>query len=144
MIGCRLRLDAGSSFAEEVAGLVRTLSAKAGLTARQAYWLRLAADEITTNIAQHGYGGRGGVIDVEGAVEPDRVWLRVEDDAPPFDPTGYDPGPRLAADPPLRQEGGYGLLLALGRLDGFAYDHVGGRNRNTLVMRRPGAAPAGG
>ncbi|MBB2745020.1 UNVERIFIED_ORG: anti-sigma regulatory factor (Ser/Thr protein kinase) [Microbispora rosea subsp. rosea] len=136
MIGCRLRLDAGASFAGRVAEFVLTLARTGTLHARQAYWLRLAADEITTNIAQHGYGGRGGVIDLEGGVETDRVWVRVEDDAPPFDPTRYDPAPRLAADPALREEGGYGLLLALGRLDEFVYDRVGGRNRNILVMRR--------
>ncbi|MBX6384425.1 MAG: ATP-binding protein [Microbispora sp.] len=136
MIGCRLRLDAGAQFAGKVAEFVLGLARIGSLHTRQAYWLRLAADEITTNIAQHGYAGRGGVIDLEGGVDTKRVWVRVEDDGPPFDPRSYDPAPRLAAAPALREEGGYGLLLALGRLDEFRYDRVDGRNRNILVMWR--------
>jgi serine/threonine-protein kinase RsbW len=120
----------------QVAEFVEALARQAGLTTSRAYWLRLATDELTMNIVQHGYRGRSGTVDLVGNVEADRVWVRIEDDAPPFDPSSYEPCRRLAAPPETRQEGGYGLLLALGKLDEFRYDYDGGRNRNTLVMRR--------
>lgn len=132
----RLRLVDGISGMGELAEFVEFLSRKGGLTQRQAYRFRLAADEITTNVASYGYGDRGGVVDVDGGVDEDWVWLRIEDDAPPFDPREHDHAPRLAAGPNGGREGGYGLFLALGGLDHFAYDYVGGRNRSTLYVRR--------
>lgn len=141
MLACRVRLDGrDTALPGVVADLVGALAAEAGLTSRQAYWLRLAADEITTNIAHHGYRGGGGVVDIAAEIEPDRLRVWIEDDAPPFDPTAYDPAPRLAVPPLHREEeGGYGLLLALGKVDEFGYEYAGGRNRNTLIMRRGGA-----
>ncbi|MBB5954346.1 anti-sigma regulatory factor (Ser/Thr protein kinase) [Saccharothrix tamanrassetensis] len=133
----RLRLREGRCAGEELAEFVRSLARQAGLDPQQVYRLRLAADEITTNIVLHGYGDAGGVVEIEGEAGPDGVRLRIEDSAPPFDPHTHDPGPRLgAADPTEGPEGGFGLYLALRGLDYFAYDYVGGRNLNTLVVRR--------
>ncbi|MER6944266.1 ATP-binding protein [Nonomuraea sp. NPDC000554] len=135
MLACRLRLDGSqTSLPGVVADFVAALADEAGLTSRQAYWLRLATDEITTNIAHHGYRGGEGVVDIAGEIECDRLRVWIEDDAPPFDPTGYDPAPRLSVPPCQREVGGYGLLLALGKVDEFSYEFVGGRNRNTLIM----------
>jgi serine/threonine-protein kinase RsbW len=136
MIACRLRLDADEEVSRPVADFVDTLSRKAGLTEAQSYRLRLAVDEIATNVALHGYCDACGVVDLVGGIEDERVWVRVEDDAPAFDPRSHDPGPRLAAEPARREEGGLGLFLALSNVDAFHYDRVGGRNRNTLVILR--------
>ncbi|WP_226899887.1 ATP-binding protein [Nonomuraea phyllanthi] len=145
MLACRLRIDVRHvSLPGVVADFIEALAGEAGLTSRQAYWLRLAADEITTNIAHHGYRGEGGVVDLSGEIEPDRLRVSIEDDAPPFDPGCYDPAPRLAVPPAQRDEGGYGLLLAMGKVDEFHYEYVGGRNRNTLIMRLLGGANADG
>jgi anti-sigma regulatory factor (Ser/Thr protein kinase) len=120
---------------DEVSAFVAALAGEAGLAADKAYWLRLAAEEITVNVAQHGYCGRGPVRLVSG-MTPDSVWLRIEDCAPPFDPGGHDPGPRLTASPANGAVGGYGLLLALHKLDDFRYRRAEGRNLSTLIMRR--------
>ena len=77
-----------------------------------------------------------------GCIQPDGVWMRIEDEAPAFDPRTHDAGPRLATEPSEREAGGFGLLLALHKLDGFSYELAGGRNRNTLIMSR--AAAQGG
>lgn len=138
MIECDLRLDCDNSTVEAVTGFVGLLSHKAELPRGKAYWLRLAAEEITTNIAQHGYRGTGPVR-LTGGIQADRVWLRIEDKAPAFDPGTYDPGPRLATKPSEREAGGFGLLLALHKLDEFCYERAGGTNRNTLIMYREAA-----
>ena len=69
-------------------------------------------------------------------MDDERVWVRIEDDAPAFDPRSHDPGPRLAVEPTRREAGGLGLFLALRNVDAFIYDRVGGRNRNTLFIVR--------
>ncbi|MCR6487404.1 ATP-binding protein [Amycolatopsis sp. OK19-0408] len=132
----RLLVNSGADVAGALAGFVAELAAQGGLAPAQAYRLRLAADEIVTNIAGHGYRGEPGVVDLDGYAADGRVWLRVEDDAPKFDPRGHHPDPRLAAEPPLRAAGGLGLHLALTVVDEFGYEHVHGRNRNVLVLRR--------
>ncbi|ONI83087.1 hypothetical protein ALI144C_18010 [Actinosynnema sp. ALI-1.44] len=123
-----------------VADLVDTIAGMGRLSRRQAYRLRLAADEITTNIAEHGYHGRRGVVDIEGGVDDDWAWLHIQDNAPPFDPRGHCPG----GVPETMHEGGYGLFIAFTGIDHFAYDYFDGRNRNTLLVRRPADAPDGG
>jgi serine/threonine-protein kinase RsbW len=130
-----LHLDCGQAVAAEVAAFVGALASAAGLSRHRAYWLRLATEEITTNIVQHGYHGSG-PLRLVGDVEADKVWVRIEDEAPAFDPRTHDPAPQLNTDPALRSEGGFGLLLALHKLDGFAYERTGDGNSNTLIMCR--------
>ncbi|MEV6605484.1 ATP-binding protein [Kutzneria sp. NPDC051319] len=133
----RLTLRGGEAGAgRRLADLVAALAGTGGLDARRSYWLRLAVDEITTNIGQHGYRGQGGLVEIEGAVESDRVWVRITDEAPPFDPHSHDPGPRLADGVAHDGEGGLGLYLALNGLDRLDHTYVDGRNVNTLVMER--------
>lgn len=134
---CDLQIDCAAGSTETVASFVASLVQEAGLPSSKAYWLRLAAEEITTNIAQHGYRGSG-PLRLTGEVGPDRVCLRIEDEAPEFDPRSHDPGPRLQTAPADREVGGFGLLLALHKLDGFCYERASGQNCNTLIMFRSG------
>ena len=134
----RITVTSGDEGTRAVLALLDDACAVVDLRRPQSYWLRLATDEIMTNIAHHGYRGAAGDIDVTVGGDETKVWIRLEDDAPPFDPEAYDPAPRLSVDPRAReQEGGYGLLLVVTKLDEFHYDHGGGRNCNLLVMHRP-------
>lgn len=135
----RLSFDCTPGAAQRVADLVSRIAERASLTSQQQYWLRLAADEITTNIASHGYQGSAGTVVVDSAIERDRVWIRIEDSAPAFDPCRYRMQAQSACEPLGTREGGFGLMLALHNLDDFIYEYECGRNRNTLVMRRPAA-----
>lgn len=160
-----LALDGCSLPSREVAELVADMARRFGLDSSQAYRLRLAADEITTNIVLHGYRCSGGPIDVQGGADSERVWLLIEDEAPPFDPVARSTCRPLPPDDHCRaspygaaawdwsdaQAGGFGLFLARSSLDEFGYERVGGRNRYTLVVRpradkgggRTGRRPAG-
>lgn len=140
MIVRRLLVNAATDISRQVAELVAGLAAHGGLDEAQAYRLRLAADEITTNIASHGYHGRPGPVDLSGDVDDERVLLAIEDDAEPFDPLGHHPDPRLSIAPHQRDVGGLGLHLALTGVDRFSYDRSRGRNRNVLVVLRSGCA----
>ena len=120
---------------EEVAVYVRTLADRAGLSPRDAHRLRLAADELVTNIVLHGYQDREGSLILEGGVDRERVWLRIQDEGRPFDPrTGLRP-PEHGVPLAERRIGGLGIFLALSSLDDFSYEPVAGRNTSTLVVR---------
>jgi serine/threonine-protein kinase RsbW len=134
VIDCRLRAGGSGAFTREIACLVEDLARQARLDQHDAYRLRLAADEITTNIAMHGYQGRCGLVAVTGGLDEDWVWLRIDDEAPKFDPTGWVPRqPRDPVDGPV---GGHGLFLARRSVDDFAYEYTHGHNRNLLRIRR--------
>ncbi|MFC8421947.1 ATP-binding protein [Streptomyces sp. NPDC057236] len=140
-----IRIPAALGALDRVAAFVLGLGERAALPASALYRLRLAADELTTNIVMHGYRGAPGEITVDGGIDPDQVWVRFQDDAPAFDPRqGLRPP---ALDQPLaeRRIGGLGVYLAFTAVDGFAYDLVAGRNVSTLVMlRRAEPRPPGG
>lgn len=117
-------------------------AAAAGLDRRANYRLRLAVDEIATNIVNYGYerANRCGDILVRATV--DDVWLSValEDSGIPYDPTTAAPPPDL--DDPLedRRIGGLGIFLTQIGVDDFRYEYRDGRNVNVFAMRRPASA----
>lgn len=140
-----IRVPAALGELDRVAAFVLDLGERAALPHDALYRLRLAADELATNIVMHGYRGASGEITVDGGIDPDQVWIRFQDDAPAFDPRQGMRPPAL--DQPLaeRRIGGLGVYLAFTAVDVFAYDLVAGRNVSTLVMlRRAEPRPPGG
>ncbi|MFP4438716.1 MAG: ATP-binding protein [Chloroflexaceae bacterium] len=111
----------------------------AGLEKKAAYRLRLAVDEIATNVATYGYAEAGitGTIVVNATIDDETLTITLEDTAAPFDPLQHDTD-NLGLDLPLdeRRIGGLGVFLALNGVDQFYYQHVNDRNRNVFVMKR--------
>lgn len=139
----RVRLDSTDDVSGRLAEIVARVARRAGLPDREAYRLRLAADEIATNVVTHGYHHGPGMLHVVAGFNADWTWLRLEDQAPPFDPREHETAPAADGSP---REGGYGIFLARQCVDCFDYDYArtAGRNRTTLLMRRPGLrAPVG-
>jgi anti-sigma regulatory factor (Ser/Thr protein kinase) len=119
---------------ERVACYVRTLAEQGNLSESAAYKLRLAVDEIVTNIIDHGYRDGHGEICVSGGLAGDCVWLQVADRAPRFDPRTARSGPQPNTPAMEIRPGGLGLFLALQAVDGFSYEFANGKNINTLTM----------
>jgi serine/threonine-protein kinase RsbW len=117
-------------------------AAEAGLDRRAAYRLRLAVDEIATNIVNYGYerANRSGDILVRATL--DEAWLTValEDSGVPYDPTAHALPSDLDAPLADRPIGGLGIFLTQIGVDDFRYEHRDGHNVNAFVMRRPTAA----
>jgi anti-sigma regulatory factor (Ser/Thr protein kinase) len=143
----RLRIAGHRSPSSEVAEYVAQLAKRTGLSPSLQYRLRLAADEIAANVTEHGYRCQGGILDLDCGETPESVWLSIEDDAPPFDPTRYSVraarSTRLigsgAAGPVVSTSGrigGYGVQLALSCADELRYEYADGRNRVTLLVHR--------
>lgn len=114
-------------------------AAAAGLDRPAAYRMRLAVDEIATNIVVHGYeeAGRTGSIELAADLNQELLTIVLEDDGAPFDPTSQELPDDL--DQPLeeRKAGGLGIFLAIEGVDDFRYERVDGRNRNTFIVKRP-------
>jgi anti-sigma regulatory factor (Ser/Thr protein kinase) len=132
----RLRLPVMLDSLERVNALVQCLAAEAALSPRQAYRLRLAAEELFTNIVRHGRGmdADGARVVVEGGITGEGVWIRLVDTAEPFDPfrSTCPTGPPV----PDRDPGVLGLHLARYAVDSACHVYEGGTNRTTFTVSR--------
>jgi len=119
----------------------------AGLGSKARYRLRLAVDELATNIIQYGYPSAseakspGASIVIHAERDDNTLALILEDTGIPFDPRQVPPPADLDLPAEQRQIGGLGIYLALNGVDRFSYERAGDLNRNILVMNRP--APGG-
>src|ERR1051326_1534553 len=122
---------------DDVGKYVMDASAEAGLPKAAAYKLRLAVDEIVTNIIIHGYQETGttGPVEMRVAVENRALVLTVEEEAVAFDPYSLAPPDDLGKPLEERQIGGLGVFLAIESVDEFKYQRAGSRNRNVFVVK---------
>lgn len=118
--------------------------ARAGLAPDDAFAVRLAVEEVCTNIITHGYGGGGEQpVILTARREDDAFVVTAEDRAPLFDPAAA-PAPDLRADWRTRPIGGVGWHLVRELMDEVHHTPVpGGGNLVTLVKRVPGGSAAG-
>lgn len=122
---------------DRIAEYVKQSAEAAKLDGKRAYALRLAVDELVTNIITHGYEEVGGQGDlrVQAEVDEDAVTIIVEDTASEFDPTGFGEPEDMRQPLEDRQIGGLGIFLVRRNVDEWRYERDGGLNRNTLVVR---------
>jgi anti-sigma regulatory factor (Ser/Thr protein kinase) len=124
---------------DEIAGYVMKAAAIAGLDKKITYRLRLAVDEIATNIVMHGYeeAGLSGDIEVHSQIDADALTIYLEDSGVAYNPR-LDKVPE-DIDKPIEDRGigGLGVYLAVQNVDKFLYERVGERNRHTFVVNRP-------
>lgn len=132
-----LTLPAETSSLDQVVSYVHSLCQLGQLTEKQAYTLRLAAEELVVNIINHGHPDTPGQLKVVGGVGPGEVWLQMIDSAGPFDPTAYDID--IDVNRPLheREPGGLGIYLARSMVDEIAYEYKAGCNHTTISVNRP-------
>ncbi|MEI6206103.1 MAG: ATP-binding protein [Desulfuromonadales bacterium] len=137
-----LRVPATLDALDEIGRYVITATSDAGLNSKAAYGLRLAVDEISTNIITHGYEEAGGAgdITVNGELTESALTVVLEDTGIPFDPLTRElPGEDFLSLPlEDRPIGGLGIFLVLKGVDNFSYEYSEGKNRNIFVMNRPG------
>jgi len=117
---------------------VTAAAAAVGLEERVGYRLRLAVDEIATNIITHGYGeaGREGVVELRADFDEENLTICVEDTGIAYDPLQYQDRDDIGLPLEQRETGGLGVYLAVRGVDEFIYERVGDRNRHTFVVHR--------
>jgi len=122
-----IAIDAAlSSLPGALASVTETLG-RLGVPEKTVLELELAVDEAVTNIMLHGYSSSEGRIWISCGVEGGRVRVRIEDEAPPFDPTEAAE-PDLEGDADERPIGGLGIHLIRRMTDELRYERAGGRN----------------
>jgi len=128
---------------EPIGKFVVAAAQAAGLDRKAAYRLRLAVDELATNVITYGYqeSGLTGVVNLCADIDDERLMVSIEDTAVPYDPTKA--GVPESIDYPLedRPIGGLGVYLAQRAVDELRYERVDGRNRSILIVKRPAAVP---
>ena len=121
---------------------VNDAASEAGLDKKIAYHLRLAVDEIATNIIIHGYeeNGQSGDVLVMSEKNLEFRIITLEDTSPPFDPRTLLSRPehidKPAEDRPI---GGLGIYLTVENVDRFDYQFVDNRNKNIFMVKLPGS-----
>jgi anti-sigma regulatory factor (Ser/Thr protein kinase) len=124
-----------------IAQYVITAATAAGLDKKSTYRLRLAVDEIATNIIVHGYeeSDLSGNIVIHTSLDNQALTVVLEDTAERYNPTQRAIPDDM--DKPLeeRKIGGLGVYLTMQGVDQFLYERVGDRNRNILIVNRPAA-----
>jgi len=113
-------------------------AAEAGIGAHASYRLRLAVDEVATNIIIHGYteAGRTGQLILSVYTSRDSLLIEIEDTGAPYDvesrrlPTEEE----LARPLEERPVGGLGLFLVAQSVDAFHHESVGPKNRTILAI----------
>jgi serine/threonine-protein kinase RsbW len=95
----------------------------------------IAVNEAVTNVIIHGYLGQPGMIEVEASYDNHDLVVRLQDQAPSFDPTTVH-SPKI---PPVRDQpylGGMGIHMMRQLTDSMTYTSTGdGRNELTLIKK---------
>ena len=124
-----------------IADYVMAAAASAGLDRRASYNLRLAVDEIVTNIIVHGYADAGlqGTLELRANIDDSTLTVSIEDSGVAYDPRQ---APVPVTSLPLEELpiGGLGVYLALKSVDEYLYERVGARNRSIFKMQLPSAS----
>lgn len=118
---------------------VSDAATQAGLDKKATYRLRLAVDEIATNIVVHGYDEAGltGNILVLSDMDQKILTITLEDTSPAFDPRQLGRPEHINKPVEERPIGGLGIFLTLENVDKFDYEYANHRNRNIFVVNRP-------
>ena len=100
---------------------------------RAAYAIDLAIEELLVNIIRYAFvDDDEHDVELDLAVDDERLLLTIEDDGRPFDPRE---GPEFNPHAEDREVGGLGLVLVLDLVDGLKYERVGNRNRVEVRVR---------
>ena len=131
-----LHLTISNDVAEfaRVASEVSSFLEKCGVPEGAGFRVHLVIEELVRNVQLHAFGEDrpDGVIDLEVKTSSDSVWVHVEDDGPPFDPTA-GPDPDVNAPLAEREEGGLGVYLVRQMTEEVSYQRA--RNRNRVSVR---------
>lgn len=94
--------------------------------------LRIALDEVVTNIVKYAYPQGGShEFTLRSELAADGLMTVIEDDGVPFDPLGAPP-PDLTVPLEERKAGGLGILFVRNLMSAVVYERIGERNRLTL------------
>lgn len=106
---------------------------KTDIEPRIAYKIRLAVDELLTNVVNYAYDGKVGDVEVKFHVDEDprAVVIQIIDSGKEFNPLNVKE-PDLFAEVKDRKIGGLGIYIAKKVMDELTYQRVNEQNIVTL------------
>ena len=123
-----------------IAQYVMAAAAAASLDKKASYKLRLAVDEIATNIISYPYEESNceGVVDLRVEIDEQSLILCIEDTGVAFNPLEKLPQEERNLEKPLEERpiGKLGIYLAFDGVDELLYERTGERNRNIFIVNR--------
>jgi len=118
----------------QVTGNIEDFLRRKGFTDETVFDVRLAVDEAITNVIQHGYDGKEGLIQIRCEVSIKEIVLVVEDSAKPFNLSSVEE-PRFSDSLEKRQIGGLGVYLIKKKMDQVTHEFKNGKNILTMKKR---------
>ncbi len=141
-----LRVEASLDALSQIGAFVLREAEQAGIDRKAAYRLRLAVDEIATNIVLHGKPEEGAneMVDVISTIDDAALTIVLEDGGPAFDPLTHELPDAEDLSKPMHEKpmGGLGVFLAIRGVDQFRYERSAGGNRNVFIVHRRPRVPA--
>jgi anti-sigma regulatory factor (Ser/Thr protein kinase) len=117
---------------ESVISFVSGVCVRNSIPAETERDLKLALDEMVTNVVQHAYPGSGEHhFTLQITVSNEEFVARIEDDGVEFNPTEH-PTPDLDAPLEERKVGGLGIYMVRQIMTSVEYQRVAGKNVVTL------------
>lgn len=124
----------------EINRYVIIVAERAELSKKSAYQLRLAVDEIATNVISHGHlqGHPLPIIKLSVNFQDDYIEIVLEDTGQPYNLNQIPPPDDLNCPPEQKKFGGLGLFLAKKSVDKLQYERVNNWNRHTFIIKKIG------
>ncbi len=113
-------------------------NACAGIDADARGDVRLAIEEVFTNIYAHGYRGQSGPVDIRISHSSGRITVAIADAAPAFDPASA-PTPDINSDFDGRSVGGLGWHMVRRVMDEVGWASGVGRGNVYLLIKHVAA-----
>jgi len=110
-----------------------------GISSKRAYKIRLAIDELVTNIIVHGSDNSAGqsVLEINAETDSENLKITITDTGLPYDPRETKFDESILSQPiEERTMGGLGIFLSLQSVDEFSYQTIADKNITSLWLRR--------
>ncbi|MDS3861891.1 anti-sigma regulatory factor [Thermosynechococcaceae cyanobacterium BACA0444] len=123
---------------EPIGKYVLNAAKVAGLSQKKAYRLRLAVDELATNIINYGYANQSSPVGLEISAELAPTFLKIIliDSGLAYDPRERNFDESILEEPiEERPIGGLGIFLALQNVDEFSYQVQSDQNISSFLVR---------
>ncbi|MEM7715216.1 MAG: ATP-binding protein [Cyanobacteria bacterium P01_A01_bin.68] len=131
-----LRVSGELESLEQISSYVIAAAKKANLDKKATYKLRLAVDEIATNIVIHVYEEAGiqGDLLCQAELNEKTLSIYLEDRGAEYDATQQEQPDDLYKPLVERHIGGLGVYLAISGVDKYIYERLGNLNRNIFIV----------